>query len=298
METVETIPAAPDRPPDSHKGTFGMVIVVGGSTTMIGAPALCARAAFRGGAGLVKIATIAEILPYALTIEPSATGIALPPDSGEAMRLIDEADPQMRAVIALGPGLGQSKLSRVLVDEILRGKRTVVLDADGLNLLAMTGKPRIETGSAVVMTPHPGEFIRLAQPLGISERPTDPCTRSVAASKLADAHHAVIVLKGKGTIVCSPQPRKGYLNTTGNAALATAGSGDILTGLIAALLAQNMAPFEAAVLAVYLHGLAADLWLQEYGAAGMRAMDLADLLPKAFEHHRAGNLWATMQPRK
>lgn len=298
METVEIIPPAPDRPADSHKGTFGTVIVVGGSATMIGAPALCARAAFRGGAGLVKVAAAAEVLPFALTVEPGATGIELPREPAASIGAIEAADPESRAIVAVGPGIGQSQSAGVLVAELLRGKRTMVLDADGLNLLAMTGKPRDPVGPALVMTPHPGEFKRLAGPLGITESPTDPRTRIAAASKLAEAHHAVVVLKGHGTVVCSPRPMRGYLNATGNAALATAGSGDVLTGLIAALIAQQMSPFDAGVLAVYLHGLAADLWLQDRGASGMRAMDLADLLPKAFEHHRAGNLWATMQPRE
>jgi NAD(P)H-hydrate epimerase len=202
METTRLIPAAPDRPADGHKGTFGTVIVVGGSATMIGAPALCARAALRGGAGLVKIATDPRVLPFALTIEPCATGIALPRDAGAAMAALDEADRERRAIVAVGPGIGKGKAAEALVGRLLRGKRTMVLDADGLNLLAATGKPRPGGGPAVVMTPHPGEFSRLAEPLGIRPSATDPASRPAAAEKLARAHRAVVVLKGEHTVVC------------------------------------------------------------------------------------------------
>jgi NAD(P)H-hydrate epimerase len=195
------------------------------------------------------------------------------------MAALDEADRERRAIVAVGPGIGKGKAAGALVGRLLRGKRTMVLDADGLNLLAATGKPRPGGGPAVVMTPHPGEFSRLAEPLGIRPSATDPASRPAAAEKLALAHRAVVVLKGEHTVVCDGE--KTYVNSTGNPALATAGSGDVLTGLIAALLAQHMTPFDAAVLGVYLHGLAGDLWSREAGPSGLRAVDLADLLPKA-----------------
>ena len=275
--TVDNLPAFPDRPDDAHKGTFGTVIVVGGSSTMIGAPALCARAALRSGVGLVKIATAPDVLPHALTIEPSATGILLTGDDNVWRQAIDRADPDNKAVLAVGPGMGLAAGGGRKVLSLLRGSRPVVLDADGLNLLARTGRPRPRSDAPLVLTPHPGEFTRLAQPLGITDAPTDPDARPQAAAKLAQAHHAIVLLKGKHTVISDG--KHVCINQTGNPALATAGSGDILTGLIASLIAQHMPAFDAARLAAHLHGQAADQWTQNHGPVGLRAQDLADLLP-------------------
>ena len=303
---MTTPPPCPPRPVDAHKGIFGTVIVIGGCATMIGAPALCASAALRAGVGLVKVATCGTILPTVLGIEPGATGVILGPDVDDNLRQLDEADLHCQAVLAVGPGLGQSPLAGQLVDRLLRGTRRVVLDADGLNLLAKSGRPRpainTESGAGakknvqgavsgvsgtpggVVMTPHPGEYGRLARPLGINVDPVDPATRSDAALQLARAHQAIVVLKGCRSLVSDGQ--RVYENTTGNPALATAGSGDILTGVIAALMAGGMASFDASVLGVYLHGWAADLWADRHGVSGMTARDLAALIPDAFDQHR------------
>ncbi|MCX5661094.1 MAG: NAD(P)H-hydrate dehydratase [Planctomycetota bacterium] len=287
LKTTRRLPAVPSRPASGHKGDFGTVIVVGGCATMFGAPALAASAAFRAGAGLVKIATSPQTLPFTLVIEPSATGIAFAPTAAGSVAAIDAADPAARAVLALGPGLGKSDHARDLVMALLAGPRRVVLDADGLNLLAQMGKPRQRQPSprpALVMTPHPGEFNRLARPLGIELSPTDPKQRPQAAAALARAHQAIVVLKGHRTVVTDGQRVR--LNTTGNPALATAGSGDVLTGLLAALLAQGLEAFDAATLAAHLHGLAADLWTAKRGPSGLTARDLANLLPDAFQKHR------------
>lgn len=284
LTPIQQIPDPPKRPDDAHKGTFGTVIVVGGSETMIGAPALCARAAFRSGAGLVKIATSREVLPHALTIEPGATGIVLGGDDDGWRQAIDRADPDGKAVLAVGPGMGLATGGGQKVLSLLRGNRSVVLDADGLNLLARTGRPRPHSDAELVLTPHPGEFARLAQPLGITDSPTDPAARPHAAAKLAHAHHGTVLLKGQHTVVTDGT--RLYINQTGNPALATAGSGDILTGLIAALLAQGMNAFDAAVLGAHLHGLAADHWAKAHGNRGLRAQDLADELPGVFMRHR------------
>ena len=286
LTPVENLPDLPKRPDDAHKGTFGTVIVVGGSETMIGAPALCARAAFRGGAGLVKIATMQEVLPHALTIEPGATGIVLSGDDHDWCQAIDQADSDSKAVLAAGPGMGLATGGGKKVMSLLRGKRPVVLDADGLNLLARTGRPSPKSDNAqLVLTPHPGEFMRLAQPFSITDSPTDPATRPQAAAKLAEAHHSTVLLKGKQTVVTDGTHL--YVNQTGNPALATAGSGDILTGLIAALIAQGVHAFDAAVLAAHLHGLAADQWVKQHGPSGLRAQDLADALPGSFQQCQA-----------
>lgn len=284
LTQVTDLPAAPPRPVDAHKGTFGTVIVVGGSATMIGAPAICAAAAFRAGAGLVKIATSPEVLPFAIVIEPSATGVQLSGSAQDQLHAIQQADPDAKAVFAIGPGIGQADDAGEVVLALLRSKRPVVLDADGLNLLARTGEPRPANNSPLVMTPHPGEFARLAQPLNLGMSPTDSATRPDAAAALARAHQAIVVLKGQHTIISDGQ--RFYRNTTGNPALATAGSGDVLTGIIAAFIAQGMDPFDAACLATHIHGRAADTWAQAHGQAGLTAMTLCAGLPRAISTWR------------
>jgi NAD(P)H-hydrate epimerase len=277
MDQVTAIPAPPARPDDAHKGTFGTVIVVGGCATMIGAPAICATAALRGGVGLCKIATEPRVLPFVLSVQPSATGIEL----GDDATVIDHADPAGRAVLAIGPGLSTAQRAAGLIEPLLfapHHARPYVLDADGLNLLAETGR-RLNNGVPRVLTPHPGEFRKLAQPLGITHDSTDETQRPDAAGELATLHRSTVVLKGHRTVVSDGQ--RVFMNDTGNAALATAGSGDVLTGLIAALLAQGMDAFDAAVLGVHAHGLAADNWAQQFGASGMTAMDLAERAPAA-----------------
>lgn len=284
LNQITTLPDAPGRPVEAHKGTFGTVVVVGGSERMIGAPALCAAAALRSGVGLVKVAVPASILQAVIAIEPGATGISLSEGTDSAEALFADADPGDGAVLAVGPGWGTGTSRSELLDKILRGRRRVVLDADGLNVLAATGQPRPRTRPLLVLTPHPGEFRRLAAPLGIGEDPTDERTRPRAAAKLAETHDAVVVLKGRHSIVADAG--RYSVNQTGNPALATAGSGDILTGTIAALWAQGMAPFDAAVLGTHLHGLAADLWAKSHGNSGLTAFDLAAALPDAFQRHR------------
>ncbi len=279
-QRITDVPAPPARPEDGHKGTFGTVIVVGGSPTMIGAPAICAAAALRSGAGLVKLAVPRDILPFALTIEPSATGVGLPvlDEIDRVVEAIDRADPEGRAVLAVGPGMGPGV--REWVMELLGGSRSVVLDADGLNALAESGTRVSGQGAARVLTPHPGEFRRLAEPFEIDDSPTDPASRPAAATRLAQAHDAVVVLKGRHTVVSDG--RWLFINDTGNPAMATAGSGDVLTGVVASLMAQGMDAFPAACLAVHTHGLAADRWAERHGVSGLKAANLADELPGAF----------------
>jgi NAD(P)H-hydrate epimerase len=283
LETVPQVPPPPARPSDAHKGTFGTAIVVGGSQTMPGAPALAARAALRGGVGLCKIATRPDVLPHCLTLEPSATGIELAPD-GDGLLAIEAQDPSHAAVIAIGPGLGQSAEAAAWVDQALAGDWPTVLDADALNLLAKT-QAHVESPSRPrVLTPHPGEFRRLAQSLGLTQSPTDPAQRPEAAARLAHAYQAVVALKGQHTVVTDG--RRIFTNDTGNPAMSTAGAGDVLTGLIAALLAQGLAGFEATALAVHAHGLVADHWAERHGPAGMLARELADGVPAAMQQVR------------
>ncbi|MEX0653764.1 MAG: NAD(P)H-hydrate dehydratase [Phycisphaeraceae bacterium] len=284
LPRIADLPAPPARPAEGHKGTFGTVIVIGGSATMIGAPAIAARAAFRIGAGLVKLATDPAVLPFAITIEPGATGLQLFGSLDDRLAALDAVDAGGEAILAVGPGLGQTRESADLLHVLLRGQRAMVLDADGLNLLARSGQRHATAGAPLVLTPHPGEFRRLAEPLGITASPTDDAQRPEAAAALAEAHRAVVVLKGRRTVVCDG--RRVYVNTSGHSALATAGSGDVLTGVIAGLMGQGMTAFDAAVLGVHVHGLAAERWVAAHGQAGLRALDLCDHLPVALDSRR------------
>ncbi|MEX0887508.1 MAG: NAD(P)H-hydrate dehydratase [Phycisphaeraceae bacterium] len=285
LESVTALPSLPARPADGHKGTFGTVIVVAGSEAMIGAPALVATAALRTGTGLVRLAVPRAILPFCITIEPSATGLPLGDDPAANHDIINTADPRQRAVVAAGPGLAENDASEGLIHALLADARPLVLDASGLNLLARSHPksaiPNPKSDIRTILTPHPGEFARLAEPLGITHSATDADERPAAAAALARALHAVVVLKGRHSVITDGQ--RVCTNHTGSAALATAGTGDVLTGIIASLLGQGMNPFDAAVLGAHLHGLAAEQWTAAHGQAGLRAADLAHAIPTAAE---------------
>ena len=281
---VANPPPAPKRPADAHKGTFGTVVVVGGSVGMIGAPALAASAALRIGCGLARLAVPRELLHHCLGIEPSATGWPLALDSDRNAGLVLDRRCADADVLAIGPGMGVGGGAGAFLEEVLRQPRRVVLDADGLNNPAELADPASLPRCPLVLTPHPGEFRRLAHATSIRGDPTDPADRPRLAQEMAEAFGAVVVLKGRHTVVSDGE--RGYTNRTGNPALATAGSGDVLTGTIAGLIAQGMDLFDAATLGVYLHGLAADLWAEKRGPAGLTARDLAALLPEALHRHR------------
>lgn len=286
LDPITNLPEPPARPDEGHKGTFGTVIVVGGCPTMIGAAALAATAAFRSGVGLVKLATLREIVPFAIAIQPSMTGLALATTArDEVVRALDAAEAGGRAVLAVGPGMADAWPTDTVI-ALIDGSvaaRAVVLDADGLNLLARHGRPR--SGDVpLVLTPHPGEYRRLASSVGIDADPIEPDRRPDAAARLAQVHRAVVVLKGRHTIVSDG--RRCYTNPTCNPALAVGGTGDVLTGAIAALIAQGLDAFDAAVLGVHAHGLAADQWAEEHGKSGLLAMDLAHRLPDALQSLR------------
>ncbi|MFK7788168.1 MAG: NAD(P)H-hydrate dehydratase [Phycisphaeraceae bacterium] len=282
MKQVNDIPSPPARPASAHKGTFGTVIIIGGCDTMLGAPALCARAALRSGVGLVKIACPPSILPHVLTIEPSATGIALSDAPKDVISQLDQADPSQTAVLAVGPGLAQNDVHSELIKALLAEQRTIVLDADGLNHLAksLVNQTELNITAPLILTPHPGEYRRLSNAVQIDADPTDPDQRVDAAGQLANKLNAVVILKGQHSIISDGQQYA--INPTGNPTLATAGSGDVLTGLTASLLAQGMGLFDAAQLAANLHGQAADQWASQHGNRGIRAIELADQLPHAF----------------
>lgn len=278
---VFNLPPLPSRPAEAHKGTFGKVMVVAGSTGMSGAAILAGLGALRGGAGLVYVALPTGIQGIVATSEPSYLTIPLTEDS--AGRIADvgtELIDQMNSVSAcgIGPGLGRSEvLNRIVQRAYEQVTRPVVVDADALNALAAGANTFPHTAGPRVMTPHPGECSRL---LSIPAAEVQK-SRSQAAIELARRSGACVVLKGAGTIVTDGV--RHYVNTTGNSGLATGGSGDVLTGLITALLAQDMSPFEAAQLGVYLHGLAGDLAAEELSQPGLIASDLPRFLGKAWK---------------
>lgn len=297
-------PPVPDRPSEGHKGTFGTVAVVGGSRAegrvMIGAPTLTARAALRAGAGLVKLVMPAPILATGLSMTPSATGMELPvDDSGaivphEAARVLDRILEES-TVLAIGPGLGSGDGPRSLALRALgQMERPVVADADALNAVAGLPDLASDVRAPAVLTPHPGEFRTLARSLGIDHDPArDDQTRREAADQLAQRLGCVVVLKGARTVVSDGH--RAWTSSVACSALGTAGTGDVLTGLLAGLIAQFVGPpalpatpdkpldlYDAARLAVDIHGKTAELWTSKRGArAGLLATELADLVPDA-----------------
>jgi NAD(P)H-hydrate epimerase len=280
LEFVRQLPVLPPRSADSNKGTFGGVLVVAGSRGMSGAAALCGQAALRGGAGLVRVATPQDAWPIVASANACyLTAPLLQDDHGQLAREAIPAIMEMvRAndVAALGPGLGGGSAIRELVDQaIAQTQAPLVLDADGLNALGKISARFPARGGAVVLTPHPGEFARLTG----SDVPSVQANRQQLAVEFAARHGVVLVLKGYGTIVTDG--RRVFQNATGNPGMATGGTGDVLTGLIAALLAQHLPAFEAAQLGVHVHGLAGDLARDELGEVSLIAADLLTYLPRA-----------------
>jgi ADP-dependent NAD(P)H-hydrate dehydratase len=284
IERVESIPRLPPRKAESHKGTYGTVLVVGGSRGMAGAPALAGAAALRSGAGLVRVLAAAEVQPTVASWEPSYLTFPLDNDSDghvvcdHALKVLERFLPSAD-VLAIGPGLGQSDDLRELVRWVVEHvELPTVIDADGLNNLAGQTDILSHLKRPVVLTPHPGEFARLTE-RSIREIQSDRETHAVA---LAQAENLVVVLKGAGSIVTDGN--RVYVNTTGNPGMATGGTGDVLTGVISALIGQHLVPFEAAQLGVFVHGLAGDIARDQSGEVGLIAGDLVDSLPDAFYH--------------
>ena len=282
IKTIRSVPRLPRRKPDSHKGDFGSVLIVGGSRGMIGAPALAASAALRAGAGLVKMALPKSIQLTSAALEPCATSLALPETpagtfSAPAIAKITSAA-KAHDVIAVGPGLDESAtLTKLLETIISLTNKPIVIDADGLNNLCRIKNWPKKVRAKLVLTPHPGEAKRLWTTLNKSAWPTN---RRDAALGLARTSRQIIVLKGAGTVVTDGS--RIYINKTGNPGLATGGTGDVLTGVIAALAAQGLDLFDASVLGVYLHGRAGDLAAQMMGQVSLTASDLLEVLPDAF----------------
>jgi len=275
-----TLPSLPSRPSDAHKGTFGTALIIGGSRGMTGAVALAGMAALRGGAGLVRLAVADRCLETVAGYEPSYMTAALPDDidgriSGAAhTRIVELA--QSATVVAIGPGLGRSPdLDRLVTSLYQALSLPMVCDADALNALSTNPDLLTRHAGPRVLTPHPGEFARLVGRKYLAEE------RDAAALELASRSRAIVVLKGHRTFVTDG--RRHWHNSTGNPGMATGGSGDSLTGLIAALACQKLEPYDAARLGVYVHGLAGDLAAKELGETSLIARDIVAYLPKAIK---------------
>ncbi|MHC4876005.1 MAG: NAD(P)H-hydrate dehydratase [Planctomycetota bacterium] len=285
MTEIHTLVPFPERPADGHKGTFGRVLIIAGSRGMSGAASLAGLGALRGGAGLVYVACPLEVQPIVAGCEPSYLTIGLPNDprgrlDGAAWETIEPVVASKDAV-AVGPGLGNCDATGLLVRRLYsETDGPLIVDADGLNAIAADFESGAIQERAIrgprILTPHPGEFSRLS---GISIGDINR-QREKVAREFAERYHVVLVLKGPGTIVTDGS--RAIVNPTGNSGMATGGSGDVLTGLIAALAAQGLEPFEAARLGVYLHGLAGDLAADELSEQGLIASDLPQFLPKAW----------------
>jgi hydroxyethylthiazole kinase-like uncharacterized protein yjeF len=294
----------PKRPLRAHKGTFGKALVVAGSVNYTGAAYLASAAATRVGAGLVTLALAANLHPILAAKLSEVTFLLLPHDMGavvpEAMKILSERVPGYNALL-LGPGLGRdektiefvqrflardrySKRSRVgflaAGEEKPEGKEDalppLVIDADGLNALADRSDWWKYLGGPNVLTPHPGEMARLVG-CKVNEVEAD---RIGAAQEMAERWKQVVILKVAHTVVAAPDGQT-VLIPFANPGLATAGSGDVLSGAIVGFLAQGLSPFAAAVAGAYIHGLAGDLVRNATGAAGMLAGDLLTVLPLA-----------------
>ena len=285
LEAIETVPTLGPRARDGNKGRYGHVLVIAGSRGMAGAAALCGAGALRSGAGLVRVASPEEVQPTVASFEPCYMTYPLPGDPEGCIRLA-AAQPILErlikpaTVIAVGPGLGQSEDTRGLLRFLITGTdKPLVIDADGLN--ALVGQTELLSGLTrpVVLTPHPGEFARLSG-IPIATIQADRVARAAALAGLAEP--LVVVLKGAGSVVSDG--KRYYVNTTGNPGMATAGAGDVLTGVIAALLGQKLPAFEAAQLGVFIHGVAGDIARDQNGETGLIAGDIVDALPDAYVH--------------
>lgn len=277
----DPLPRLAPRAPDSHKGDFGRVLVIGGSQGMAGAVALAGLSALRSGAGLVTLATASACQPTVASFEPSAMTVPLPCDRDG--RVTTAALPVLETylhnatAVALGPGLGRSDELVQFVGRLYREvTQPMVVDADALNALAQQPEILSQAAGPRVLTPHPGEFGRLT---GRDSIPLDE--RETLAIQFAARTGVVLVLKGHHTVITDGQ--RIALNTTGNPGMATGGTGDILTGIITALVGQKLAPYEAARLGCHVHGLAGDLAASELGEISLIASDLIKFLPTAWQ---------------
>lgn len=283
--TSESIPKLPPREAESHKGTYGRVLVIGGSRGKAGAAALAGQAALRSGAGLVTVLVPRAIQETIASIEPALMTIGLGDSNHDA--LLQEAAPEIRELatdkscLAVGPGLGTDASTIRLVHSLYHHvEQPMVVDADSLNAIALWPDGFRHPGGPRILTPHPGEFERLTGESCASEQMAR-AEQAAALCRRDTTNRTMVVLKGHHTIVTDGN--RFSFNQTGNPGMATGGTGDVLTGVITALVAQGLSLWEASRLGVHVHGLAGDLAAEELGEVSMISSDLLDFLPGAFQ---------------
>ena len=264
----------PDRKPDSHKGDYGKILLLCGSRGYTGAAALAAMGALRSGAGLVYLAVPESI--YAIEACKLTEAIVLPlPDEGgtiamSALPEIRRLLPKMDAVL-IGCGLGQSEGTRAVLETVLREfSGPVVVDADGINLLAKHMDILRERHAPTILTPHAGEFVRIG-----GDNKADRVSETL---RFAMKYGCILLLKGHETVISDG--KETYVNQTGNPGMAVGGSGDVLSGIIVSLLGQGIEPLKAAACGAWLHGKAGDICAEKIGQYGMLPTDLVEVLPR------------------
>ena len=264
----------PDRKADSHKGDYGKLLLLCGSRGYTGAAALAAMGALRSGAGLVYLAVPESI--YAIEACKLTEAIVLPlPDEGgtiamSALPEIRRLLPKMDAVL-IGCGLGQSEGTRAVLETVLREfSGPVVVDADGINLLAKHMDILRERHAPTILTPHAGEFVRIG-----GDNKADRVSETL---RFAMKYGCILLLKGHETVISDG--KETYVNQTGNPGMAVGGSGDVLSGIIVSLLGQGIEPLKAAACGAWLHGKAGDICAEEIGQYGMLPTDLVEVLPR------------------
>ncbi len=285
---IRDLPKLAKRRPDAHKGDFGHVLLLAGSRGMVGAGCLAAWGALRGGAGLVTVGcpqSLYQIFAAKLT---EAMGLPLPEtkSGGLSRKGLDQiVEVAYRCkVVALGPGMGRDPETAELVRELAcRLDHVLILDADALDAFAGNAERFCERKGPTLITPHPGEMGML---VGKSAAQVQEEREGIAVEFAKRFEVFAVLLKGAGTIVTDGTGL--FENPTGNPGMATGGSGDVLTGVVSALVAQRLDHFEAGCLGAYVHGLAGDLAARKYGQISMTAGDIISCLPAAFESYRTG----------
>ena len=272
----------PERPPDANKGTFGHVFIIAGSRGFAGAAKLAGLAAARSGAGLVTLGVPRSLLDAVAASVLELMLLPLRPTRAESISIDAVEDAlafaQDKNAVAIGPGMSQHPDTQEFVRKfVAETTAPLVIDADALNAIAGHLADLDKALKPPILTPHPGEMARLCG-CNTSEVQSD---RAGIATRFARAHRCVVVLKGASTVVAG-QSGELFVNSTGNSGMATGGTGDILTGILAGLIGQGLAPLNAAQLGVYLHGLAGDIAAADKTERGMIAGDLLERLPAAW----------------
>ena len=276
----------PRRKPDTHKGDYGHIFVIAGSVGMTGAATLTSMGALLSGSGLVTLGIPKSLNPI---LEVKLTEVMTKPlPETDDQTLSEGAFPKIIKFaekvncVAIGPGLSRNFSTEKLVKELVISlDKPVVLDADGINALEGEASILSSAKAPIVITPHPGEMARLIS----SSRDAIVRAKEKVAKNFANKYNVVCVLKGYRTVVAEPKG-KTYVNLTGNPGMASGGTGDILTGMIASFIGQGIKPFDAARLGVFLHGLAGDLAAKDKGEVSLIASDLLNKLPEAIRKLR------------